>query len=92
MKRPIRNEPKMWRNGQLDALTAQQHQPAVHRREDADELDAGRERRRTSRNGPRVDQGDLRVDQAPGGDVGGVLRHLPARCSASICAGSIFTW
>ncbi len=37
---------------ELDALAAQQHQPAVHRREDADELDARRERRRRARKVP----------------------------------------
>ena len=60
---------------ELDALAAQQHQPAVHRRENADELDARREPAEEEE-GARIDQRDLRDDQPPGCDVGGVLRNL----------------
>ena len=61
---------------ELDALAAQQHQPAVHRGEDADELDA-RGRQHEGPEGARVDQADLRRDQSPGRDVRGALGNLP---------------
>ena len=51
--------------------------PAVHRRQDADELDA-RGRRAEDDEGAEVDEAELRADQAPGGDVGGTGGHLGA--------------
>ena len=52
---------------QLDALAAQQDRPAIHRRQDADELDAGRRARRRSRRCAASMSGQ-RVEHQPVGD------------------------